>query len=383
MVLVLCEVICMKSQIDNSGLSRPYSLTIMITNKCNLHCRHCWPESGPSGGSSHVDSNQLLKMIGDFIKLGVENICLTGGEPLLHPHWFDIVTSVCAEPGIKEVCLQTNATLLTKAHVQKLTSFDNHKLTLQVSLEGAEIDTHDKVRGAGSFRSALGGLALLAEAGLAGKTKVSLTETMDNFLEIPALLKLVDSFGIGKFSSGTLVHGGRAARAKDDGLKPPLPWQYDEMLDLYHTDPAFKKLYDKIANIAPLEWYMGQSFPSDSGCGFLKNPYLKENGVLYPCVMFQIDKYAAHNVYSRPLTETLREMLPIWAALQQQSLKRVDVLKACTSCSRRSHCKGGCMGRAYMAHGELMAVEDRCRLRKTVYDWQCRKKKKSEIKVAK
>jgi radical SAM protein with 4Fe4S-binding SPASM domain len=330
-----------------------------------------------------VDKDQLLGIIRDFCKLGVENICLTGGEPLLHPHWFAIVTSLCAEPGIKEICLQTNATLLTKANVQKLTSFDNHKLNLQVSLEGAEIETHDKIRGAGSFHSALRGLALLAEEGLAGKTKVSLTETLDNFLEIPALLKLVDSLGIGKFASGTLVHAGRAAKAKEDQLTPPSPRQYDKMLGLYHTDPAFKKLYDKIAEIAPLEWYLGKSFGAESGCGFIKNPYLKVDGTLYPCVMFQIDEYAAHNVYSRPLTETLREILPIWTALQKQSLKRADVLKSCTSCSGRSHCKGGCMGRAYMAHGELMAVEDRCRLRKTVYDWQCRKKKKSEIKVAK
>jgi radical SAM protein with 4Fe4S-binding SPASM domain len=371
MTFVLCEVICLKNQIDNSGLNRPHTLTLMITNKCNLHCLHCWPESGPSRGANHVDKDQLLGMIRDFHKLGVENICLTGGEPLLHPQWFGIVTSVCAEPGIKEVCLQTNATLLTKAHVQKLGSFDNHKLTLQVSLEGAEINTHDKIRGAGSFRSALRGLALLAEDGLAGKTKVSLTETLENFLEIPKLLKLVDSFGVGNFSSGTLVHGGRAAKAKSDELKAPTPRQYDKILGLYHSDPSFRKLYDKIAKIAPLEWYLGKSYPSDPGCGFLKNPYLKANGVLYPCVMFQVDEYAAHNVYNRPIMETLHEMLPIWAALQQQSVRRSVGLKSCESCSGRSHCKGGCMGRAYMAHGELMTAEDRCRLRKTVYDWQC------------
>ncbi len=363
----------MERQIVKSGLNRPHSLTLMITNACNLHCLHCWPESGSSADPGHVDKDRLLRIIRDFHKLGVENICLTGGEPLLHPQWFSLVSSVCAEPGIQEVCLQTNATLLTKAHVQKLTSFDNHKLTLQVSLEGAEIETHDKIRGRGSFRSAFRGLSLLAEHGLAGQTKVSLTETEENFLEIPALLKLVFSLGVGNFSSGTLVPGGRAAKARGNALTPPLPWQYKRILELYHADPSFRRLYGRMAKIASLEWYFGRSFPSEPGCEFMKNPYVKADGTLYPCVMFQIDKYAARNAYDRPLTETLQAILPTWAALQRQSLKRPQNLQLCKSCPGRAHCSGGCMGRAYTAHGELTAVEDRCRLRRTVYSWQDRR----------
>jgi radical SAM protein with 4Fe4S-binding SPASM domain len=344
-------------------------LTLMITNKCNLKCLHCWPKSGLAADCNHVNRKKLLEMIGDFRMLGIEKVCLTGGEPLLHPHWFDIVSFTCEDTGIDEVCLQTNATLLTKAHASRLASLNHHKLSIQVSLEGSNSETHDKVRGTGSFKSALRGIALLAEKGLAKQTLVSLTETEDNFQEIPALLELLHSLGISQFASGTLVHGGRAAKENGNGLKPPTPLQYEMILHQFHSDPVFKEDYMEMANIAPLEWYLGKSTPSVSGCEFMKNPYVTAEGTLFPCVMFQIDKYAAHDVYSRPFAETLQAIVPMWAVLQQQSRHRSEDLQTCRACPGRLHCRGGCMGRAYMAHGALMTAEDRCNLRRVVYNW--------------
>ncbi len=359
----------MQSRIVSSDLHPPHSLTLMITNRCNLKCLHCWPESGSSADCSHVDKKKLLAMIRDFRKLGIEKVCLTGGEPLLHPHWFDIVSFCCAEPGIKEVSLQTNGTLLTEAHVRELASLVHHNLTIQVSIEGSQIDTHDKIRGPGAFQSAIHGLTLLAEEGLANQTMVALTETQDNFLEIPALLKQLNSLGISQFTSGTLVYGGRAARTECKCLKPPTPSQYKEILHRFHTDLTFKELYVKMANIAPLEWHLGKSTPVEPGCVFMKNPYIKADGTLHPCVMFQVNKYAAHDIYERPIMETLDTIIPKWAALRQRSRQRAIDLQPCEICPGRLHCNGGCMGRAYAAQGTLMSVEDRCHLRKEVYKY--------------
>lgn len=368
----------MRNLIVSSDLDLPRTLTLMITNKCNLRCRHCWPESGSTENCNHVNRKKLLWMIRDFHMLGIDKVCLTGGEPLLHPHWFDIVSFSCEEPGINEVCLQTNATLLTGAHAEKLASLSQRKLIIQVSLEGSNSTTHDKVRGPGSFQSALQGLRLLAEHGLAEQTRVSLTETEDNFQEIPALLKIVHSLGISQFTSGTLVHGGRAAKESGNGLKPPTPLQYEKILYQFHTDPTFKEHYLKMANIAPLEWCLGKANPSAPGCEFMKKPYITATGTLFPCAMFQIDKYAAHDVYSRPIAETLGNIIPIWAVVQQQSRHRSVDLQTCRACPGKLHCRGGCMGRAYMAHGSLMTAEDRCSLRRVVYNWTGYRKNVSE-----
>ncbi len=359
----------MQNLIVGSDLGLPRTLTLMITNKCNLQCLHCWPESGLADDCNHVAKKKLLWMIRDFRLLGIDKVCLTGGEPLLHPHWFDIVSFACQDPDIHEVCLQTNATLLTEAHAGKLASLPNQKLVIQVSLEGSESETHDRIRGPGSFKSAMQGLALLAEHGLSKQTRVSLTETEDNFQQIPALLKLLQSLGIRQFSSGTLVHGGRAAKENGNRLKPPTPLQYESLLQRYHSDPAFKERCGKTARIAPLEWYKGKVSSVAPSCSFITNPYITADGTLFPCVMFQIDKYAVHYVYSRPIAIALREIVPIWAELQQQSRRRPGLIRICSTCPGRSHCRGGCMGRAYMAHGKIMAAEDRCELRRAVYRW--------------
>jgi len=358
----------MQNLIVSSDLVLPRMLTLMITNRCNLHCLHCWPGSGSSGDCNHVGKKKLLWMIRDFCMLGIDKVCLTGGEPLLHPHWFDIVSFSCAQPGMKEVCLQTNGTLITEKHADKLASLP-HNLTIQISLEGSNSRTHDKIRGAGNFKSAMKGIALLSENGLAKQTRVSLTETKDNFQEIPDLLKLLHAVGISQFTSGTLVHGGRAAKENGNGLMAPTPLQYEKILHQFHADPTFKEHYVKMANIAPLEWYLGKLTPSAPGCEFMKNPYVTAAGTLFPCVMFQIDKYAAHHVYSRPLERTLQKIIPMWAVVQQQSRHRSEDLQTCRACPGRSHCRGGCMGRAYMAHGSLMTAEDRCSLRRVVYNW--------------
>ena len=357
----------MQSQIVSSGLHLPQSLTLMITNRCNLKCLHCWPESGSSADCSHVDKKKLLAIIRDFRKLGIEKVCLTGGEPLLHPHWFDIVSFSCAEPGIKEVCLQTNGTLLTEAHVRELASLGNGNLIIQSSLEGSTSETHDRIRGTGSFQSTMHGLTLLAEMGLSKQIRVSLTETQDNFLEIPALLDMLNSLDIHQFASGTLVHGGRAAKADTYRLQPPTSSQYEKILHQFHTDSNFRESYTEMVSIAPLEWYMGRSTPVDPGCVFMKSPYIKADGTLHPCVMFQVDRYAAHDIYGRQITETLDKIIPEWAALQQHSRHRAKHLQPCKICSGRFHCGGGCMGRAYAAHSKLMSVEDRCQLRKVIY----------------
>ena len=139
------------SHISHSGLRPPRMVTIMITRGCNLQCRHCWPESHPHASTSPVPKDTIMKLILECANLGVEDICLTGGEPLTHPAWFEILAFSSRQPGLKQVRLQTNATLLTKIEIKALHSLSFKGLLFQVNLEGATAQSHDLVRGSGSF----------------------------------------------------------------------------------------------------------------------------------------------------------------------------------------------------------------------------------------
>ncbi len=351
-----------------AGLGLPKKVTIMITNECNLHCRHCWPESLLTAGTTQVPATAIMKMIQLLARLEVEELCLTGGEPLTHPQWFDILAFACRQPGLKRIYVQTNATLLTAAKVQVLRELPGAKLTLQVSLEGAAARTHDYVRGPGSFARAWQGLKLLVESGLGSQAMVTFTEMEHNFPELPLLLEMVDSLGIAGLVSATLVSAGRAG--KTEQIAPPTPDQYRELLSLFHRDVEFRTLYRKIGNIAALEWYVGRMNPASRDCLCGEALYINANGHMFPCFMLPIEKYGVQGVYERPLEEVFTEAASRWTELVVWQRRRTRGLDDCGECPGRLHCAGGCMGRAYAASGNFMAVEDRCALRKTVYLWR-------------
>lgn len=352
-------------RLAGAGLVRPQTLTLSITNQCNMICRHCWPSCGSSSEASSVPQKVLQRLIRETVELGVKKLILTGGEPLLHPDWFAILAFACRQRGFEEVCLQTNGTLLTEAVVSDLCSMVASGLSIQVSLEGAHAATHDNVRGPGNFDLILKGLKRLNHAGLGRQTYVAFTEMRHNCGDIPQLLKLAERLKLGRVVAGALVQGGRAAL--NDHLALPRPEQYKELLNHYHTDKRFRERYSKLAKIAAIEWFKGHDTPSQRVCTCIANPLITADGIIYPCALFQHPDYAIANVHALSLPQAISDGLPLWAELPKISRRRSERLKACQNCPGFRHCAGGCMGRAYAAFGKLMAREDRCQLRKVVY----------------
>jgi len=326
------------------------------------------PESLFHDTAPPVPVDAIKKLIQEFILLGVEEICLTGGEPLTHPDWFEILSFACRQHDLHRVRLQTNGTLLTGLDIEAICSINSKSLAVQVSLDGSTAETNDIVRGIGSFEQIIQGLKLLAAAGMGHQVVVAFTEMRHNFEQLPDLLKLLDKLGIGSLVSGTLIIGGRAVLT--DRIAPPTPSQYRELLNLYHSDSQFKTLYKKLGNIAALEWFAGKSYPMPESCNCMENPYVNADGVMYPCLMLPIETLAVKDVYQRPLEEILLEGLSLWAELPNLHHRRSVEIETCKDCPGRQHCAGGCMGRAYASTMDFMSVEDRCELRKEVYSWE-------------
>lgn len=359
----------LSDRIIESGLSLPQSLTLMVTRACNLSCRHCLLDCRPQTSAAPVPAPVLFRIIDEFTELGGNQINLTGGEMLSHPDWLDILRYACSHTALKAVCMQTNATLLTPDHIDKLLSLPLDKLTIQVSLDGASAQTHDLVREPGNFVLAWRGLSLLVAAGLAPKILIAFTEMAHNMDELPQLLELVDQLGISRLVSGTIIKGGRAARSPAIAL--PTPSQYRAIISRYQQEISFKECCDQKACISVIEWLKGheQHNPDvrmDAG-DYIRTMFINAEGMLYPSVMLLHDEYAEGNAHHRPLSTLITAGLPRWCELPRIRRQRYESLAQCRECAGRSHCAGGCMGRAHAVSGDLMQPEDRCELRKTVY----------------
>jgi len=355
------------AQIRAAGLHPLRTMTLMVTDGCNLFCRHCWLECRSLEKAVPVPARKIADLIDAFAQLGGSQINLTGGEILSHPDWLPILAFGIDHPGIDGVCLQTNATLLTREQIKALLNLGPDKLTIQVSMDGASDRTHNLVRGPGSFAHAINGLRLLVNAGLGAQTQVAFTEMEHNIHELPELLEKIDAMGIGQLVSGTIVIGGRAAASKRIAL--PTPVQYWELIDFYQSDAIFKTLYDQKANIAAIEWFKNRSASGGCRCSCLKSLFVDARGCLYPCTMLLLDQYAIEDVYSRPLDQTISMGLTKWRNIPVLSRKRLHEIESCSHCTYKNHCGGGCMGRAAAKNGDLMTPEDRCSARKAVYCW--------------
>ena len=102
------------------GLRPPRALTLAITGICNLTCGHCLVEGGPKAREPHVPADTVRRIVSEFAALGGEEIYITGGEPLLHPRWLDILTFCCEQQSFTSVVVQTNAALLGDARVRAM-----------------------------------------------------------------------------------------------------------------------------------------------------------------------------------------------------------------------------------------------------------------------
>lgn len=353
-------------ELRRAGLLPPRSLTVSITRACNLACGHCWVESPVD--AEPVSPEALHYVVDDFCALGGSELCFTGGEPLAHPRWVEILRDALGEPRLSSVGLQTNGTLLTREALDLLGGFPGKRLRVQVSLEGATGPTHDRVRGAGAFARVREGLERLAGAGLADRTTVAFTEMRHNLEELPEVLTLAAGFGVRAVASASLVRCGRAGAA--DVLEPPTPDQYRTLLDRYHCDQAFRVRADGLGRITALAWLRGLDRRRTEGCSFVESPYLTAEGSLYPCVLLHAEAYAGKDVFTRGFLPCVQAAIPRWAEARRISLHRLAELPECSGCSCGPWCAGGCMGRAWATQGELFRPEDRCNLRRAAASWE-------------
>jgi radical SAM protein with 4Fe4S-binding SPASM domain len=298
----------------------------------------------------------------EFAAIGGEGIRITGGEPLCHPHWLEIV-QLCRSLEFKKVTLQTNAMLLRDEHLAPLRELDFPGLTIQISLDGVSPRTHDLVRGEGAFSGAMQGIMKLVQEGLGEKVSIFFTEMRHNLDEIPELLELADKVGIGSISTGSMVLCGRASETSL--IAPPKVEQYLSLLERYDRDAHFRELYEKLGTVAALEWRKGDSIRQEC-CTFIENPYLTPSGRLYPCLLCHSDEYSVTEVFEKGLVAALVEGIPLWSSLLRISHCRADEIPECQDCSEKPFCAGGCMGRAWGSCGNLMAADDRCEARRVI-----------------
>ena len=140
-------------------------LRISITDRCNYRCRYCMPEEGVEK-RAHGDIcslEELRDMAAAAVRCGVKKIRVTGGEPLVRRGAVDFCRMLAEIPGVEELCLTTNGSLLAE---QAVALREAGVTRLNVSLDTLNEERFRAITRAGTLSDVLRGLESAECAGL-------------------------------------------------------------------------------------------------------------------------------------------------------------------------------------------------------------------------
>ena len=119
-------------------------LRISVTDRCNFRCTYCMPKEVFNSDYVFLERSRLLtfeeieRLVRIFTDLGVVKLRLTGGEPLLRRRLEDLIERLAEIPGIEDICLTTNGSLLTGELAARLAEVGLNRIT--ISLDGLDND---------------------------------------------------------------------------------------------------------------------------------------------------------------------------------------------------------------------------------------------------
>ena len=149
--------------LDGCGRTIDY-LRLSVTDLCNYRCRYCMPAEGVCK-RPHADIlsvEELVEIGRAAVKCGVKKIRLTGGEPLVRRGILDICHGLRAIPGLEELCLTTNGSLLpSMAAPLREAGVDR----LNISLDTLRPDRFREMTRLGTLSDVLEGIRAAEDAG--------------------------------------------------------------------------------------------------------------------------------------------------------------------------------------------------------------------------
>ena len=132
-------------------------LRVAVTDRCNLRCTYCMPPEGvPLKRHGDILSyEQIAAVVAEAVALGIRKVRLTGGEPLVRKGIADLVAMLAPLPGLGELCMTTNGTLLA-ALAAELKA--NGLGRVNISVDSLDPDKYAAITRGGDVRAALAGV---------------------------------------------------------------------------------------------------------------------------------------------------------------------------------------------------------------------------------
>lgn len=168
-----------------------YRLWVYTNFHCNLSCDYCCVSSSPTAEPRVIGVEEFVRLVDEAAAAGVAELFVTGGEPFM---LLDIDDRLRHASGVMPTTVLTNAMVWTGARRRRLEALPRRGLTLQISLDSATAELHDRHRGSGSFERAMTGVRVAIDLGF--RVRVAATLGADAGNSERELMALLDELGL-------------------------------------------------------------------------------------------------------------------------------------------------------------------------------------------
>lgn len=162
-----------------------------ITSKCNYNCLHCFNASDQKQLVTEFSKAEWEQLLLEAQVCGIHAFTLTGGEPMLHPDFLDILKGIHSR-GMYLDELNTNGSLITEEILDEMKQL-GYKPLIKISFDG--LDHHDWLRNQkGAQETALSAITLCIQKGFPVKVQTNVHRL--NWQVMLATAELMDSLGV-------------------------------------------------------------------------------------------------------------------------------------------------------------------------------------------
>lgn len=332
-----------------------------LTDRCNLSCKHCYLSASPKG-KNILKTDIIKSAISEFSEIGGHFVTFSGGEPLLHPDWENLI--LYTKSKNLNCSIMTNCSLVQKETLNKLLLGD---ALITISLDGWKEETHDFIRGKGSFNKVQQVLKLIEDLKVQDRVIICFTPLKVNLGDFHFLVTELSNRGFLKYYLSLLEERGRMKYSIND-----LSLCTEEKV-LLLTELAFLMLNlstNATVDTGHLKHFFYQLLDSNiwEGQDDLIEGTLRitSTGDIYLSAYSEGYRFYLGNLNSNGLIEcsTSTRFYRLLSELHQ----RVSNIEACCTCPYRIICGGGSPARAYTKYNDFLFPDDYCDAKKIFLD---------------
>jgi radical SAM protein with 4Fe4S-binding SPASM domain len=303
----------------------PLKIELDITKKCNLQCKHCSREASSITSEGEMSLQNYVDVIQQAGKIGVPDFSFMGGEPTCNPSFIELAT-VARMSGIRTLSTSTNGWLINEDLAKKIAIlFDS----VQVSIHGADSETHDTIVGqSGAFSRACKAIKLLREHSVPS-LNISCTVMNENYHQMDAMIQLARDLQVPSIRFLVLFSKGRGCQLNQ--------WKMEEKQEMANK---LRTLRDNNLNTVEVD-----------GGGFPPYSIINKNATIYGCPAGRSMMYISADGDVRAcgnLDKTIgnirdKKIMDLWHSDVMIALRK----KPSCDCPYTDICSGGCLGNDY------------------------------------